>query len=244
MLAWCDAQFVPVSPPARPEVPSRLDRVEPVCALRRGSTLSPAEMATAQLSLARPSSRVIASRQIVAPRRLSAALPRRAPLCRSTKLAEVEAASKHGKIALAVLTSTMRQPGAPGALLEWPPPRGRRPKRAPPRRQKPCAPSGLAAAEKKSKREEEEEEWDGGEDDGLNPQQARGWDHRRCCSRQLQDSRAVSRLPLQHAQPWHRYGCTCSSALDGCAPLPSCAGLAEGRLLVPRRFAGPAPDPL
>ncbi|PSC76187.1 Biotin carboxyl carrier of acetyl-carboxylase isoform B [Micractinium conductrix] len=77
-------------------------------------------MATAQLSLARPSSRVIASRQIVAPRRLSAALPRRAPLCRSTKLAEVEAASKH---------------------------------------------------EKKSKREEEEEEWDGGEDDGLNPQQ-------------------------------------------------------------------------
>lgn len=50
------------------------------------------------LALARaPSARAISSRQCVAPRRLSAALPaRKHLLCRSTKLAEAEAKQGEG----------------------------------------------------------------------------------------------------------------------------------------------------
>lgn len=128
----------------------------------------------AQLSLARCSSRVISSRQVVAPRRLSAApgAPRTRQAIARSAVTEVEAAnsSKHGEqgrqqrrqgqCARLQGSGAGAAPAAPSPLL------GRRidPARMP----LAC----VCPAEKKHKKEEEEEEWDGHEDDGLNPQQA------------------------------------------------------------------------
>lgn len=132
----------------------------------------------AQLSLARCSSRVISSRQVVAPRRLSAALqPARRHSVAARSVVEVEASNsaKHGEgsrrqrgLAQCARLQGMggrRSSGRPRAAAGGQPNPAAAPARMP--RRAPRRP-----AEKKSKKEEDEDEWEGADDDGLNPQQA------------------------------------------------------------------------